>query len=400
MITLYDLRQNQSEELILKLTQHYNQPLNIISFSEQDIRKCIGCWDCWLKTPGICVMKDPMSEHYHDYVNSEKVILLFDTAQGFLNHQAKAFLDRTIPHYHPYIELVNGECHHKARYDQYPDMVFYFDTHDLSAVEEQVIEDYCYRTAFHFKSKAFRVLNDEEVKVALLAFREAKKGQVENGRTEPMEKLVIYHGSLRQKSNTTIMLNRLKEVLGNKVEIRCLKESQQWESWAESFQTDKHVMFFMPLYVHAMPSHVKRFMEMLTTSDGTISFFIQSGFPESSQSYYLQAHFEQLSKRLGRLYLGTAIKGGMEGLQSRPPQGQISMLNPIVATIEQLIETGAFNEELINKLAMPIRFSKPIALAFNLFAYKFLDAFWNSFLKSNQAFDKRFDQPYKATSKS
>lgn len=395
MITLYDLRQNQSEDLISKLTQHYNQPLNVIRFGDQDIRKCIGCWDCWLKTPGICVMKDPMSEHYRDYVNSEKVILLFDTAQGFLNHQAKAFLDRTIPHYHPYIELVDGECHHKARYDTYPDMIFYFDSKNFTEEEDKVTEDYCYRTAYHFKSNAYRISDEEVFSVSRLAHREAKIGQVENGRTEPMDKLIIYHGSLRQKSNTTIMLNRVQEVLKDKVEVRYLKETQHWERWAESFQSDEHVMFFMPLYVHAMPSHVKQFMEMLPASKGTISFFVQSGFPESSQSHYLKAHVEQLSKRLGRVYLGTAIKGGMEGLQSRPPQGQIGMLNPIVALIEQLIETGTLNEVLVQKLSMPIRFNKPTIIAFNLFAYKLLNAFWNSFLKSNQAYDRRFDQPYK-----
>lgn len=85
----------------------------------------------------------------------------------------------------------------------------------------------------------------------------------------------------------------------------------------------------------------------------------------------------------------------MEGLQSRPPQGKIGMLNPIVVLIEQLIETGTLNEVLVQKLSMPIRFNKPTIIAFNLFAYKLLNAFWNSFLKSNQAYDRRFDQPYK-----
>ncbi len=164
--------------------------------------------------------------------------------------------------------------------------------------------------------------------------------------------------------------------------------------WVKSYG---HGRVFYSALAH---TPVKQFMEMLPASKGTISFFVQSGFPESSQSHYLKAHVEQLSKRLGRVYLGTAIKGGMEGLQSRPPQGQIGMLNPIVALIEQLIETGTLNEVLVQKLSMPIRFNKPTVIAFNLFAYKLLNAFWNSFLKSNQAFDKRFDQPYKATRKS
>ena len=61
------------------------------------------------------------------------------------------------------------------------------------------------------------------------------------------------------------------------------------------FESDKHVMFFMPLYVHAIPSHIMRFIEKLKPSQGSISYFVQSGFPESSQSHYLEAYFEQLA---------------------------------------------------------------------------------------------------------
>lgn len=85
---------------------------------------------------------------------------------------------------------------------------------------------------------------------------------------------------------------------------------------------------FMPLYVHAMPSHVMHFLEKLRASEGSLSFFIQSGFPESSQSHYLEAYFEQLSLRLGRTYLGTAIKGSTEGLHLSPDKTRQKMMEP------------------------------------------------------------------------
>jgi|GEM_PF-7010357 len=49
-------------------------------------------------------MKDEMSEAYSDYVNSDTLILVMNTAQGFISHNAKAFLDRTILHFHPYLK--------------------------------------------------------------------------------------------------------------------------------------------------------------------------------------------------------------------------------------------------------------------------------------------------------
>jgi len=126
-----------------------------------------------------------------------------------------------------------------------------------------------------------------------------------------MEKLVIYNGSPRRSgSNSTLILKKAAEALNDRVEIRDLKNRDKWDIWAESFKNDKHIMCFMPLYVHAMPSHLMAFMEKLEPSKGSISFFVQSGFPESTQSHFVEAYFEHLALRLGRTYMGTAIKGG------------------------------------------------------------------------------------------
>jgi len=397
MKTIFDLRKEQDGELMEAIQRLYQEPLKVLTLGDQPITPCIGCWNCWLKTPGNCVMKDPMAESYFDYMNSDAVILLMDTAQGFIDHQAKAFLDRTIPHYLPYIEIVDGECHHFARYQNYPDMVFYFDTRDLTKQEEQVVEDYLYRTAYHFQSKATRIETNDGLQIRPLAPRKSKRQTVAFGSVGPMEKLVIYNGSPRRSgSNSTLILRNVAELLGKKVEIRDLKERDKWEEWAAAFQREEHVLFFMPLYVHAMPSHVMAFMERLQVSKGSISFFVQSGFPESSQSHYLEAYFEQLALRLGRIYLGTAIKGGMEGMQMRPQSGQTKIMEPLVKAIVALVFDGKFNPKDINRLASPVRMGLFMKTIFKILArFGLVNYFWDQQLKGNQAFEKRFDQPFK-----
>jgi multimeric flavodoxin WrbA len=396
MKTLFDLREKQDGEIYEAIQKLYDKPLKVVSLGDKSITSCIGCWSCWVKTPGRCVMKDQMAETYPDYVNSDTVILLIDTAQGFINHQAKAFLDRTIPHYHPYIEIVDGECHHVARYKGYPDMVVYFDTGGLTKGEEQVIEDYLYRTAYHFQSKAYRIVKDGGFQLRPLEARKAKRQVVVFASVEPMEKLVIYNGSPRRSgSNSALILKKAAVALGDRVEIRDLKETDKWEQWAEAFKGEKHVMFFMPLYVHAMPSHVMAFIEKLQASGGSISFFVQSGFPESSQSHYLEAYFEQLSLRLGRIYTGTAIRGGVEGLQLRPAKAQEKMIEPMVKAIENLVCEGHFNGTNISQLAAPIRMGKGIQMLFKMISKTGLtNFFWNQQLKANAAYEKRFDRPY------
>jgi len=401
MKTLFDLREKQDGEIYEAIANLYDEPLKVVRLGDQSITACIGCWNCWVKTPGRCVMKDQMAEFYPDYVNSDTVILLMNTAQGFISHQAKAFLDRTIPHYHPYIQIVDGECHHVARYKAYPDMVFYYDTKGLTNQEEQIIEDYLYRTAYHFQSKAYRIVKDGSLQLHFLKPRKAKNQAVAFASIEPMEKLVIYNGSPRKSgSNSAFILKKAVEALSDRVEIRDLKEGDKWEEWAETFKSEKHVMLFMPLYVHAMPSHVMGFIEKLQVSKGSISFFVQSGFPEGSQSHYLEAYFEQLALRLGRTYIGTAIKGQVEGLQVRPAKAQEKIIEPMVKAIVNLVCEGNFNPTNIHQLARPIRLGKGMKILFKILTkIGLINVYWDQQLKENQAYEKRFDRPYLSLTK-
>ncbi len=396
MKTLIDLRDKEDEKVISEIEAIYKKPLKIISFRGQPIKPCLGCWNCWLKTPGRCAIKDQMAETYSAYVISDTVILLMDTAQGFINHNAKAYLDRTIPHYHPYIEIVDGECHHVARYERYPDLAFYYDTAGLSKQEEQVIEDYLYRTAFHFRSDAYRIINEGNLMLRPLEPRLPKNRCLPFASIQPMEKLVIYNGSPRRsRSNSGIILEKVVESLGDRVEIRDLKERDRWTEWLEAFPVDENVMFLMPLYVHAMPSHVMNFFEGLEPSAGSISFLVQSGFPESSQSHFLEAYLELLALRLKRTYLGTAIKGGVEGMQLKPLKAQERSVAPMVKTVSNLVCEGAFKPGDIKKLAEPVRFGTIVIVLFKLFARAGLvNSFWNQQLKANNAFDNSFDRPY------
>lgn len=396
MITLFDLREKNSQKEVEAILNFYKEPIKVVRLEKQSIQSCVGCWTCWLKTPGRCVMKDHMSESYVDYVNSETVILLLDVAQGFINYQAKAFLDRTIPHYMPYIEIINGECHHEARYNHYPDMVFYYDVDGLTIQENRVIEDYLCRTAYHFKSKGYRMIMDDKLRLKSLDFRKIKKYAPNLMETEPMGKLIIYNGSPRRNgSNSAKVLNKAVAQMGSKIEIRDLKMQSNWDEWADSFSNEKNVMFFMPLYVHSMPSHVMNFIEKLKVSEGNISFFVQSGFPESSQSYYLEAYFEQLASRLGRKYIGTVIKGGLEGMQIRSVIQQEKIMDPMIKAICELVYKGRFDSIIVRQLAKPIKLGLGVEIVFRLLGLLgLINSFWDRYLNENHAFEKRYDQPY------
>jgi len=395
MKTIFDLREKKETGIYERIKMHFREEVKVFQFSEMGISSCLGCWDCWLKTPGRCVLKDEMTGSYSQYVNSETVILLIDTAQGFINHRGKAFIDRSIPHYHPYIRLVDGECRHLPRYKKLPDMVFHFDREGLTPEEEGCIEDYLYRTAYQFNVKG-SIIDGGDSFLKPLNHRKAKRGRIALDQADSMEKLIIYNGSpRRKKANTGLILDQVRERLGAVVEIRDLKNRDKWREWTEAFQNEEHVMLFLPLYVHGMPSHVMEFIEGLGESKGTITFFIQSGFPESGHSHYLEAYFELLSLRLQRVYLGTIIKGGMEGLQARPTEAQKSMIKPLVDVVEILVKEGRIPAIPLKELAKPEKLSVAGKMFMRSGAINF---FWDQHLKKNNALGQKNDRPYQLPS--
>lgn len=387
---------------IKNVIQMENDTIDIVDLRNDDLKHCIGCWSCWVKTPGICVHKDEIEQTYKKYINSDRVVFLLGTHNGFINNISKKFIDRLIPHYHPYIIIEDSECHHRARYDKYPEMIFYIDPQDLSIEEKNVIEDYCYRTAYHFRSNS-RIIDLDRKKCNVLKYRAAKNELISSQPLNSPKKIIIYNGSPRRaKSNTSILISHIvkgiKEAGIQEVTIRNLFEIDKHETYANEFKEYDNHLFIMPLYVHAMPSIVMRFIEKLTSSinpNHSIAFIIQSGFPESSQSYYLRAYFGLLAKRLRLNYAGTVIKGGVEGIQIKPKSANNKLFNQFRQLGYNYAKTGTFEPVLIEKLAKPKNLGIMTQKLFNAFSWVGLvNFYWDKQLKKNKAFDKRFDKPY------
>jgi hypothetical protein len=121
---------------------------------------------------------------------------------------------------------------------------------------------------------------------------------------------------------------------------------------------------------------------------------VQCGFPEAIHIRAIERYLERLPGRFGADYFGTIVKGGGEGARSMPDRYQkpFGLLRQLGKTYG---ETGAFDNELLTKLANPEKFPKIMALLFKLLLKtKPLRAGWDAQLKENGAFEKRFARPY------
>ena len=90
----------------------------IINISDLNINQCIGCFSCWLKTPGKCVFNDDMDKILFSLVETDILIFSSPIVTGFISSKFKTFLDRMIPLVLPYFQFVNNEFHHTMRYEK------------------------------------------------------------------------------------------------------------------------------------------------------------------------------------------------------------------------------------------------------------------------------------------
>lgn len=92
---------------------------NNIFLSKKKINPCMGCFTCWLKTPGICVFKDDMPTLLSEVLTSDIIVFAFPLYVDNVSGQMKIFMDRLMTLADPRITKdENGESRHQKRYDQ------------------------------------------------------------------------------------------------------------------------------------------------------------------------------------------------------------------------------------------------------------------------------------------
>ncbi len=90
---------------------------------EMRIAPCIGCFGCWVKTPGICNIPDAGRDVARAMIQSDLVVLFTPVTFGGYSSELKKAIDRSLSLLSPFFTRIDGVVHHKARYRRYPRLV-------------------------------------------------------------------------------------------------------------------------------------------------------------------------------------------------------------------------------------------------------------------------------------
>lgn len=107
-----------------------------------DIHYCVGCFGCWVKKPGECVISDDIANINRAMMNSDVVVYLVPVVFGQFSANIKYALDRWLPNMLPFFQTrKDGSTMHPRRYESYPKQIMIGYGDDLSAEDAQLFID-------------------------------------------------------------------------------------------------------------------------------------------------------------------------------------------------------------------------------------------------------------------
>ena len=111
----------QIRDGLLDFLEHTGHEIQTVILNREELKPCIGCFGCWFKTPGECVItSDEANNIASKAVNADAIVLLSEVTYGGFSADIKAFLDRSVQNILPYFEMYQGEMHHEMRYEHFP----------------------------------------------------------------------------------------------------------------------------------------------------------------------------------------------------------------------------------------------------------------------------------------
>lgn len=119
-----DFKTEQYDELYARLCAYLQLKkfdVEEISVGRKDIAYCRGCFGCWMKTPGECVIKDGIGRINRATMNADAVFYLSPVVFGQFSANIKDVIDRWLPNMLPFFEVrKDGSTMHPSRYKRFP----------------------------------------------------------------------------------------------------------------------------------------------------------------------------------------------------------------------------------------------------------------------------------------
>ncbi|MBQ6388176.1 MAG: NAD(P)H-dependent oxidoreductase [Mogibacterium sp.] len=303
-LVIHDLRPEQWE----KISSRYAD-CNVVT-DNGSMRPCIGCFGCWNRDPGRCVVKDGYDNMGYLIHHAGEVTVISRYTYGGFSGSVKNVFDRCLPYVLPQFEIVGGETHHKKRYDEDKPFTFIFYGHALTEEEKGSARRYARAVCTNIRGWVKDVRFEECPEESALTEQHAQDAA---GRIEDPDlagKVVLLNGSMRSENGNSAKLARMlkSQLRADSVIVDLRKYLNDMTGLIRALEDAAAIVLCVPLYVDGLPSQVIRLMERCEREykggPKRIYLLTNMGLYESGQLVNLFSAVRQWCGKMGFMYCG------------------------------------------------------------------------------------------------
>ncbi|MEK4514011.1 flavodoxin family protein [Paenibacillus sp. FSL H8-0122] len=126
----------QEQEFAGWLGDTAQEEVTVISDSGA-IRSCMGCFGCWTRTPGTCVIKRDGYDNLGElFSRSDELMIISKCMYGSYSPFVLNVLNRSLSYMLPYFVTTHRETHHRPRYQHQFTLSVHFYGSDLTEAEQ------------------------------------------------------------------------------------------------------------------------------------------------------------------------------------------------------------------------------------------------------------------------
>lgn len=410
-----------------------------VPLRDRKLAHCLGCFNCWVKTPGVCVEADAGREIAKAVVRSDVTVLFTPVTFGGYSPELKKMVDRFVQLASPFFQMDHGEVHHPPRYAYRPRFVVVGVQRHPNPAEAHIFKTLAGRNAInlHPVSYAAEVVLATDGADALrerfaslltrsdaLPFGDAAASLmpapvVPGAPVEPAgpRRALLIVGSPKTGEPSTsgalggYLLDRLQE-RGWETESLTLRASLSRPEGERALlsQVDRAgvILLVFPLYVDALPYLVTKALAAIAAhrqagrelSPQRLVAIVNSGFPETFQNSVALAICREFAAQSGFTWAGGLAIGGGGAIGSQsltdakrsgaPVHNVTAALEMTAAALAEGLPVPA---EAVTMIAKP---PMPFAIWRRLYIWMGGKGFQKLAAKNGVGKDKLLARPYAA----
>lgn len=327
---------------------------------ESRLAPCLGDFECWIKTPGLCRTQDGINDIMQALHTADLAVFLTPIVFGGYSVELKKAVDRQIGLVQPFFHDRDGLTRHVARYRRYARLLFIGVRQGTDEAAADTFRELTAGNAINLLAPSFQTrivaLDDArwagETEAALLAglhgtasdplppidraalFRACAPDSTLAAATQPVKTVAVLIGSARPKgSSTSESLARALiadlEKGGAEVSLvfasQFIKPGRMADAALATMLKADLLVISTPLYVDGLPALVTRALDWLAQRLGqeshalrAVAGLLNSGYPEAVHNRIAMRLLRNFARESGLGWAGGLALGGGEIIHGRP----------------------------------------------------------------------------------